>query len=246
VIESRPMDTSFKGAFISVLKQAQILDKEIYDLNSAVEDAPGEIRTLEETFSKQKVHLDQLTQDLRTLQLKHKEFDNDLKTREASITKIDGQLSQVKTNKEYAALQQEIKSIKADISMVEEKILMLFDEIDAQQGKVNVEKERLKKDETEVSKRKKEIEDNKAQALERIKTLNTQRKDILKKIDSEIVAQYERIVKYKQGIALSPLQDENCGVCQMTIRPQIQNEVKLGDKMVLCEACGRILYVETH
>ncbi len=246
MIEFLHMDTSFKGAFISVLKQAQVLDKEIYDLNAAVENAPREIRTLEEAYSKQKVHLDQLTQDLRTLQLKHKEFDNDLKTREASITKIDGQLSQIKTNKEYAALQQEIKSIKADISIVEEKILMLFDEIDAQQGKVNVEKERLKKEEAEVSKRKKEIEDNKAKALERIKTLNAQRQDILKQIDSEIVTQYERIVKHKQGIGLSPLQDENCGVCQMTIRPQIQNEVKLGDKMVLCESCGRILYVEAN
>ena len=240
------MVTSFKGAFIAVLKQAQILDKEIYDLNAAAENAPHEIKTLDEAFHKQKVHLDQLTQDLRALQLKHKEFDNDLKTREASITKIDGQLSQVKTNKEYAALQQEIKSIKADISMVEEKILMLFDEIDAQQGKVNVEKERLKKEETEVSKRKKEIEDQKLKALDRVKTLHAQRQEILKQIDSEVVAEYERIVKYKEGIALSPLQDENCGICQITIRPQIQNEVKLGDKMVLCESCGRILYVETN
>ena len=240
------MDTSFKGVFIAVLKQAQVLDKEIYDLNAAAENAPHEIKALDEAFHKQKVYLDQLTQDLRVLQLKHKEFDNDLKAREASIAKMDAQLSQVKTNKEYAALQQEIKSIKADISMVEEKILMLFDEIDAQQGKVNIEKERLKKEEAETSKRKKEIEDEKLKALDRIKTLHAQRQEILKQIDSETVTQYERIVKYKEGIALSPLQDENCGICQITIRPQIQNEVKLGDKMVLCESCGRILYVETN
>lgn len=236
------MDTSFKGTFISVLKQAQVLDKEIYDLNSLVESVPREIKALNDEFNKQKATLDSVSQELRAIQVRQKELDNDLKTREGSIAKLDAQLGQVKTNKEYAALQQEIKSLKADVSMVEEKILLIYDEVDANQAKVGVEKERLKKEETEIAKRKKELEDKKTAAAQRAKELGNQRAEILKQIDREVVTQYENIVKHKQGLALSPLQDENCGVCQMTIRPQVQNEVRAGDRMVFCESCGRILY----
>ena len=236
------MDTSFKGAFIAVLKQAQVLDKEIYDLNALVESVPREIKALNDEFNEQKATLDRLSQELRAIQLRQKELDNDLKTREGNISKLDAQCAQVKTNKEYAALQQEIKSFKADVSMVEEKIILIFDEIDAHQAKVNIEKERLKKEEIEVTKRKKELEDTKVASAQRVKDLVNQRTEILRQIDREVVAQYENIVKHKQGLALSPVQDENCGVCQMTIRPQVQNEVKLGDRMVFCESCGRILY----
>ena len=55
---------------------------------------------------------------------------------------------------------------------------------------------------------------------------------------------YENILKKRQGRALSPLVGENCGVCQMLTRPQIQNEVKSGDRIVTCESCSRILYIE--
>ena len=238
------MDTSFKGAFIAVLKQAQVLDKEIYDLNALVENIPREIKALDDEFNKQKASLDYFGQELRAIQLRQKELDNDLKAREGNVSKLDAQLAQVKTNKEYAALQQEIKSLKADISLVEEKIILIYDEIDIHQAKVNIEKERLKKEEAEINKKKKELEDKKVVASQRAKDLRSQRVEVLKQVDREIVAQYENIVKHKQGLALSPLQDENCGACQMTIRPQVQNEVKLGDRMVFCESCGRILYAE--
>ena len=238
------MNTLFKGAFIAVLKQAQVLDKEIYDLNALVENIPREIKALDDEFNKQKAILDHFGQELRAIQLRQKELDNDLKAREGNVSKLDAQLAQVKTNKEYAALQQEIKSLKADISLVEEKIILIYDEIDTHQAKVNIEKERLKKEDAEINKKKKELEDKKVVASQRAKDLRSQRVEVLKQVDREVVAQYENIVRHKQGLALSPLQDENCGVCQMTIRPQIQNEVKLGDRMVFCESCGRILYAE--
>ncbi|OQX53470.1 MAG: hypothetical protein B5M54_06840 [Candidatus Aminicenantes bacterium 4484_214] len=55
---------------------------------------------------------------------------------------------------------------------------------------------------------------------------------------------YHKIAAKRQGIALSPVHDEFCSLCHMRIRPQVINELKAGQTIILCENCGRILYWE--
>ena len=54
----------------------------------------------------------------------------ELQTREASVQKLKGQLFQLKTNKEYTAMQHEIDTLKADNSLLEDAILKTFESID--------------------------------------------------------------------------------------------------------------------
>ena len=35
----------------------------------------------------------------------------------------------------------------------------------------------------------------------------------------------------------------SCSACFMSLRPQMQVEVKRGDQIITCESCTRILYV---
>ena len=53
---------------------------------------------------------------------------------------------------------------------------------------------------------------------------------------------YLRISKKMNGVALSPVTDDFCSLCQMRIRPQMLNELMEMKKIIICEACGRILY----
>jgi len=65
------------------------------------------------------------------------------------------------------------------------------------------------------------------------------------KIPSDQVTLYLKIYKRNSGIALSPVSEEFCSLCHMRIRPQVINELKGKEKIILCENCGRILYVVT-
>jgi len=47
-----------------------------------------------------------------------------------------------------------------------------------------------------------------------------------------------------RGVALSPIKDDDfCSLCQMRVRPQMLNELMEMKQVILCEACGRILYL---
>jgi predicted nucleic acid-binding Zn-ribbon protein len=77
---------------------------------------------------------------------------------------------------------------------------------------------------------------------EKRKKLTQEKDELVPKIPSEQVSLYLKISPKKNGIALSPVYDDFCSMCHVRIRPQVLNELKSLEKVILCENCGRILY----
>jgi len=76
----------------------------------------------------------------------------------------------------------------------------------------------------------------------KIESLARQKNEKIKEVNQEIAALYEQIVRNKRGVALVQVQGETCPACQMQLRPQMLNELKLKEKIVICENCSRLLY----
>ena len=84
-------------------------------------------------------------------------------------------------------------------------------------------------------KKKKELEEKK-------KNLNQEKEELMPKIPSDQINLYIKISAKKNGIVLSPVNDDFCSMCHVRIRPQVLNELKAQEKIILCENCGRILF----
>ena len=69
-----------------------------------------------------------------------------------------------------------------------------------------------------------------------------ERAAILPGIPAEQVKLYNRIHIKKGGTALSKVTDDFCSLCQMRVRPQLLDELIGRKAIIMCEACGRILY----
>ena len=129
IIEDNMTQTSMKEQ-IKKLVELQAIDKEIYDYKRQLKEFPERLAQLKEQFETKKESLKRLDEELKTKQLERKEKEVDLQAKEEEIAKSNSQLSQLKTNKEYKAKLTEIEGQKADKSIIEEKILILFDEVD--------------------------------------------------------------------------------------------------------------------
>lgn len=229
---------------IEILKKAQELDREIYQSQQRLEHIPEESMKLKQDLEAEKARLHELEQILKKLQLTQKDKEGQLAAKETNVKKLDGQLAQVKTNKEYSALQQEIASLKADNSLLEEAILRIFDEVEAAEDEVKKERERFKQIEKDFAAKEVELAQAEKGLAETVKTLKTQRSEIVSKVDPEIRGRYDLIVEKKQGLALVKVTGESCGACQLQLRPQIINELRLAENLIYCENCSRILYYE--
>ena len=76
------------------------------------------------------------------MQKQRKDKELELASKEEAAKKLQGQLYSLKTNKEYQTMLQQIQDAKADGELVEEKILILFEESD--QVKKETEQENIK------------------------------------------------------------------------------------------------------
>ncbi|MBU4306174.1 MAG: hypothetical protein KJ893_11265 [Candidatus Omnitrophica bacterium] len=224
----------------------QKIDSQLFKIKKFLELKPREIKALEEEFSNMSSGLKKLEDDLRHFQVEQKTKELDLQSKEETVSKQKTQLFQVKSNKEYNALQLEIEKIKADNSVLEEQIIVAFEKIDFLKQAIAHEKEKLAAEEKKLNETKRNIELEVRKLKEELDVLNMQRKQIIESgIKPAVLSLYERILENRGELALVAIKNDACCGCFMGVRPQVINELCLG-KLVTCENCSRILYIENE
>src|SRR5271167_1429616 len=125
---------------IRKLVELQIMDEEIFRFKRDLREKPAELEALKNEFESKKAKLKVLEDKLKAIQVIQKELELDLKIKEEGIAKAEASLSLLKTNKEYQARLLEIENMKADKSIVEEKILLGYDVVEVARKALDAEK----------------------------------------------------------------------------------------------------------
>jgi len=174
----------------------------------------------------------------------------DIKGREEQVKKYTAQMYDVKTNKEYTALKDEIERAKGENQKQEERLLQIMireDELRSAAGRRATDLAAL---ESEVKKTEEEVkaELDACSALKAdLEAKRAEKRDVM---GASLLRRYERIREARGGSPLARIieapggAEVACSECHMTIRPQIIVEVHKQEELVSCESCGRILYIE--
>jgi uncharacterized protein len=237
------MDMLFKET-LPKLRELQSLDKEIYGMKNGLIEKPLHFKKLQDTLEAMKSDLARLEEVYQQKQVQRKKREGDLAAQEENVKKYTGQQTQVKTNKEYSALQTEINQLKADNSMLEEEIILLLDEIDNDSKNVDIQKKKLEEEEKKVQTEEAKLKEIEEKLKKEISTLEDKRKELLPQIDRHTLERYQQILKRRSGVALVSVKDGSCGACFCKLPPQVINEIKQGSQFVSCERCTAILYIE--
>ena len=229
---------------LEILKRLQTIDGELFRLRKQQREKPRELEQATAQVAAQEARVKAAEAKLTSLQLLQKEKEGELQTKEANVKKLQGQLFQVKTNKEYTAMQHEIESLKADNSLLEEAVLKAFDAIDATAQERQREQRRLTEEQERLGVERQRIERELAAITEQVAQLERDRKLLLPDIQPNVLGLYERVLGIRDGLALVPLVNDACGGCHRRLPPQVINQVYLKADLVSCENCNRILYFD--
>ena len=227
---------------LEILKQLQVIDGELFGFRKAQRQKPQELERVTAEVAAQEAKVKAADERLKSLQLSQKEKEVELQTHEAHVKKLQGQLFQVKTNKEYSAMQREIETLKADNSLLEEIILKAFEEVDGAAQARQREQRLLAEQQERLRRERQRIEQELAALADQIAQLEQRRQAIVPDVPRLALATYERILGIRDGLALVPLINESCGGCHRRLPPQVINQVYLKADLVMCESCNRILY----
>ena len=229
---------------ISLLVKLQAVDTQIYRLQQEKQSIPLKLKELEEAFAKRKEDLTQLEKRGLDLQRQRKAKELELASKEDQAHKLQTQLYQIKTNKEYTAKLKEIEAVKADASVLEDAILVLLEEADKLNNEITKEKKLLADDENKTNAEKQKLDLRSKEIQDKLSQLDSQRKEIAGGVDTKVLTRYQRILTNRDYLAIVKVENNACQGCFMNVPPQVINLIKMYDNPVICEVCQRILYIE--
>ena len=229
---------------IEQLMSVQEVDKEIYIQAQRLAAIPSEIDELKTRVTTEKEVVKAAEGESQGFLLTQKEKEGQLATKEEQVSKLEGQLNDVKTNKEYTALQSEINNLKADNSVLEEEILKFLEEGQSHKTKIDEANAALQKAEAEFKEKEAVLLSEKQTCETEVAKCKTQKSELVKSVEPEILSMYERILEKRHGIALVPAVDGSCSACGMLLRAQTLDQLHMEDQTVVCEKCSRILYLQ--
>lgn len=227
---------------LQLLIELQAIDKEIARLSAEVAYLPRHIRDIE---SKLAGAVKQLEADRRALaenQKERRKLEGDISLIQQKIAKYKDQMFEVKTNEQYKALQHEIEFAEGEIRKIEDKVLERMMAAEELEG-------RVKKAEKQLAAERAEVERDKAEATARTRadeeslaSLTREREERRAHILADTLGKYDALMRGRRGVAVAEVRDGTCSECNVRLRPQAFQEVKLNDRVRQCENCTRILY----
>ena len=229
---------------LKILVELQGLDAQIYQLRRDLDSKPAQAARLKGEQQQAAQQVQGLEARYKGLEVKRNQMEMELGEKESQVRKYQGQLSQVKTNKEYSAMQKEIDGLKADKSVQEEEILKLMEQVEQVKSQLASERENLKTKEAALNTTLAQIDQESQKIQASLDQLQSVRATLVPNVDSQILKRYERILANKEGLALVPVSGEACKGCHMVLPPQVINEIQMATRLITCESCARILYIE--
>lgn len=226
------------------LVHLQGIDTQIHSLIKEKNSKPEEIKKKEGAFALKKQGLSELEKKMLDLQKKKKDAELEFAVKEESGKKLQGQLFQLKTNKEYQIMLQQIADTKADGSVIEDKILQVMEDID--KLKIDIDKEKLKLQDEEklFNEEKNKIQVELKVIEDKLAQLESKRKQVIPIISERILSQYERILANRDSLAIVDVKNNSCQGCHMFVPAQEVNLIIMYESIITCGVCNRILYVE--
>ncbi|MGC9362491.1 MAG: zinc ribbon domain-containing protein [Candidatus Syntrophosphaera sp.] len=226
---------------LRTLAKMQKLDDQIGSLRILQEELPQELNELIEHVEEARAKLQGSEEELAGIAKQQRLLESDIDQYKENIKKYETQLSDIKNNKEYKALNSEIAYLKEKISELENQEIELMDAETESKKQVDQDKAELSKAEQALKAREGELR-KKIDSLEaEIESLRAQRTELARALPQQLVRQYANLLKNKSNQAVAYALNGACGGCGFVIRPQIRIELQLRNKINYCESCGRIL-----
>lgn len=227
---------------LELLYSLQFQDDQLKEIEDLIKEIPLRIKSLEDERDS-KIYMIETTKKKLDENRKNREkLEKEILLIKEKIKKYQDQMLKATTNKEYQGFTAEIKFERDNISQVEEHIIEkmlesdeIMNELRGNESAFNLIADSYNQQITEL---KGHAEFNRKKFSEQ----EQKRAELRKTIPQNLLRIYDNLFKNKGKKAVSFVETDFCGVCNVKIRPQIMSILISTDTMILCESCGRILY----
>jgi predicted nucleic acid-binding Zn-ribbon protein len=229
---------------LQLLWRLQTVDRQIEESQREISSYPAALERLQRMHEAQREREEEEKKKIEELERERMNKEGELEMERERIKRSQLKLLEIKTNKEYQALLQEIEGGTERNSQREEEIIVLLENIDQTKAAYANKLEQGRQENIQVEEETTEIK-NRLAATEQAVIRNQQiREEIVRELDPELLRRYDTLKEKRNGIAVVLVKNEGCQGCFVNIPPQMYNEVQKHKEIIVCPNCNRILYWE--
>jgi uncharacterized protein len=207
-----------------------------------IAELPTAQQTLDQRVAERAATVDDVKARIAAAQIDRREIEKDLAAVQSRLSKFKGQLMDVKTNKEYQAMQKEMAVAERDVRSHEDRLLEYMEKAEVFAAELKTAESALKAEQAAVTKEQKGLDAERAQLEKELQRVTTERTGVVAKLSRDVLMLFERVAHGRKGVAVAEARDGLCTVCHVRLRPQMFNEVRRNDGLHQCDSCTRILY----
>jgi uncharacterized protein len=229
---------------LAKLVDLQITDTRIRQLKKAINSADERRAGIEQEFEQHASSIREVQKRRDDLVAERAANENQIAENKAYLERADRNLKHAQNQKEYETAMREIDALQKQVGALETKVVELMGSIEEVEKELESRADEINsldaKRDGELSTFDGEVAANRAE-LEKV---SAKREEVFATLPAQLASVYDRMAqRSRDGIAVAEVVNGSCSACNMSLRPQMNVEVKRGDKIITCENCARILYI---
>lgn len=227
---------------LDALEALQAVDLEKADVLAEGAVLPARRVEIEAKLKDARRGYDEQRVRLEANERERRQLDMLLQMERDKVKKWEGRLADIKTPREYAALNREIEISKKQNEHANEQIKELTRVAAEIQATMDASEEALLEREEETQAQLKGLEARQAEIDERLRSFDARRAEAAKAVEPPLLAKYENIRRRRPGPAIALVIAGTCRGCHRNIPPQLGVVLARANSIETCPSCNRIIY----
>lgn len=149
----------------------------------------------------------------------------------------------VRNPKELVSLQQQVEHLKKTGRRQEDSVLDIMTQVEATQSRVATIRRELERMEGNWREEQSSLSREQAELTASLASLEQRREDLVARIDGASLELYQDLSMKRQGRAVAKVEQGMCQGCRIVLPMTELQRARIGQELVQCSSCERILYV---
>lgn len=226
------------------LRSLQDVLSEKIHVENEIKEIPKALATKKELLNRMKKSYIEKNEKYQAIKEQMKTIQKEMVEAETQREGFEEKMDLIKTQREYEALDKEIKDATEREQYLRREHQKKQKKIEELEDVLEREEQMIEKQQSDLEEEQTRIDEKTSEKQEQLDGLGKKEDEISPGLEDEILFKFERIIRNKAGLGIVPVKKGVCTGCHMILPVQFVNDIHEGEGILFCPYCSRILFFE--